>query len=259
MTDSKTVVSISDIQAEDQLQPTKEVVSPTLEVTAKPSATGTPKRSRGRPKGSAVKKTVDVSSLKFTYRMKNGRIKPEHIFLYIKPASIPPSELDRFLQLVDQMISSLGAESLQGPDIEEIALLYRDRVFYDSIYENFIDSQLGEAGIGVDTAALKQIETLNKQLEVRKENLAVRFKDLGKKREDHASKTMMDLLAEFKENEKSTVKAVLKEDKELEAFEKQSGTDATDYMERHLKTEVEIAATEDGGNGLASDNNSGAD
>lgn len=195
------------------------------------------KRPRGRPAGYSPKRDPNL------FKMKNGRVYPDHIFLYVKKKTLPKSEVNRFLELCDLLITSLGPDSLKGPDVEEIALLYRDRIYLDKIYERLIDEKTQEND-GLDTTMLKQIESLSKQLETRKDNLSLRFKDLGKKRDDHAGKTMMDLLAEFKEDEAKLGRKAARMTEEMKEFEKKTTTSATSYMERHLTVDVSDLATD---------------
>lgn len=169
--------------------------------------------------------------------MSNGYINENKLFSFVKKESLPKKELPRFLALCDLLITSLGPKTLSDSDIEEIALYYRDRIYADMIYEEFANSYdasiEGEPG-GIDTSMLKQIESFNKALEKKKENLGARFIDKGKKRDELLKgKTLVDILAEFQETPENYDKLVRDHKKMLEEKNKEF-TNTSEYMEKKL-------------------------
>ncbi len=189
------------------------------------------KRRRGRPS----KEDPGV--------MRNGAISENKIFQFVKKESIPKSELPRFLVLCDLMIESLGAKTLSETDIEEIAMYYRDRIYMDMIYEEFANAYDGESSDGeggLDTNMLKQIESFNKALEKKKENLGSRFIDKGKKRDELLKgKTLIDLLSEYQDTPENFEKLVKDHKRELEEKSKEF-TDPLQYMEKKVGSSIKI-------------------
>lgn len=170
----------------------------------------------GRPAG----------SIKF--KMENGLIDEDQIFLYIKRETIPTDELKRFITLCDKFIISVGADTVTDTDIEEIALIYRDRIYMDLAYESF-----AEAG-SMDAAMATQIEKINKSLEVRKSNLGSRFIDRDKSRKSTSSTTFLDLFNNFVENRDKELEKAQKLDEKIKENESKY-TKTKDYMEDKLR------------------------
>jgi hypothetical protein len=176
---------------------------------------GQVKRARGRPK-------------KEPTFMKNGIVTDQQIFQYVKKESIPAAELQRFLTMCDLLIESLNPKTLSETDIEEIALYYRDRIYMDRIYETFAAAEASDMNM------VKQLESFNKSLEKKKENLGSRFIDKGKKREDLLKgKTLVDLLSEYEETPEKFDKLIKEHNAKIEESKKQF-TNPLDYMERHI-------------------------
>lgn len=160
--------------------------------------------------------------------MKNGVITDKQIFQYVKKESIPAQELERFLRMCDLLIESLNPKTLSETDIEEIALYYRDRIYMDRIYETFAAAEASDMNM------VKQLESFNKALEKKKENLGSRFIDKGKKRDDLLKgKTLVDLLSEYEESPEKFDKLVREQNTKTEESKKQF-TNPLEYMERHI-------------------------
>lgn len=183
------------------------------------------KRKRGRPKGTTkVAKTKEEFNKLSNKNMDNGHIDAEKIFLFVRKETIPKNQLDRFLKLCDMMIQSLGPEHISDTDIEEIALYYRDRIYIDSIYEEFAKDSI------TDTGLVSQIEKFNKSLEQRKVNLGSRFIDKGQKRKSTSGESVVDLVSRYEEEY-----AILQqeaEDKKYEILKNKKSKFSTleDYM-----------------------------
>jgi hypothetical protein len=184
------------------------------------------KKGRGRPKGTTKVAKVKEEVQRMTEVMNNGQINHEKIFLFVKKETIPKDQLERFLKLCDSMIQSLGASDITDTDLEEIALYYRDRIYIDSIYEEFAEND------ATDTGLISQIEKLNKGLEQRKVNLGARFIDKGSKRKIlGGGETIVDLVTKFDEE-----RAEMQQDADNKRFEIQQNkktkfTKLEEYME----------------------------
>lgn len=193
--------------------------------------TSKPKHPGGRPKGS---KTLNKKAPTLT----NEIVTEDKLFLFIKKSSIPTSELDRFLQLCDSCIISLGPDTLSDGDIEEIALIYRDRVYMDMAYEVF-----AQAG-AIDASMVSQIEKINKSLEVRKTNLGARFIDRDKSRKSDSGNTFLELFNHHVENKDLQIQKA-KEMRELVDQNKSNFTNTTEYMENKLKNKTVLIPDEE--------------
>lgn len=179
----------------------------------------------GRPKGSVK------------YQIQNGIVDEDKLFLFIKKETIPVSEQKRFIDLCDRFIQSLGADTLNDADIEEIALIYRDRIYMDLAYEIFAQAK------AIDSTMVTQIEKINKSLEVRKMNLGSRFIDREKTRNKDTSNSFLDLfnyITENKEEEEGKATEVNKKIKE----NKKQFTDVHDYMKNKLSNKSPIEQDE---------------
>jgi hypothetical protein len=173
------------------------------------------------------------------YSMTNGIVSADKIFLFVQEQSLPEDSINRFLQLCDGMITTLGADQLNDLDIEEVALFYRDRIYADKMYEIF-----SRDGAIMDPSMVKQIETLNKSLEVRKDNLGARFKDSGKKRKDKGTMTLLDLFENFQEN-KDIMEERSKESLEKVKKAKEKFTSTEEYMNNHNQFKAEESKEDD--------------
>ena len=177
---------------------------------------------------------------KALFKMKNGKFKPEDIFLYVPRDSIPESDLNRFLQLCDLMIIDLGAPSVSYTDLEEISLIYRDSIFINKQFKLF-----SEASGALDTSMVKQVETLNKNLEQRKENLGSRFVDKGKKREANSTKTITDLIASFEDKSKELEQQAEALQKEISENKKEKFTSTAGYMANKVSSSTKLLEGQD--------------
>lgn len=173
------------------------------------------KRKPGRPKG--------------TKKVDNGVIDASQLFFYVPKDTLPTKHVDRFLKLCNQMIKSLGAETLNPTDVEEIAVYYRDRIYMDQIYETFALAQ------ATDPTLVGQLEKLNKNLEQKKSNLGARFIDRGQKRKSKEGMTFIDLFENFVENEVE-MEALAQSKKESIKTNKKSYTNPVDYIDSHTKS-----------------------
>lgn len=193
-----------------------------------------PKKKKGRPFGSKNKFKDVVEKTKTLEFI----VDPEKLFLFIKRETIPKKELIRFLRLCDQFIRSLGPDTLNDTDLEEIALIYRDRVYMDLAYQVFAKAE------AIDTAMITQIEKINKSLEVRKSNLGSRFIDRDKARKGDGSNTFLELFNYFVENKDLELQKA-REMQVTISGNKTSFTDTSDYMENKLRNKSALVVDEE--------------
>lgn len=197
-----------------------------------------PKHPGGRPKGSKKRKVQVAKAINKNSILTNEVVTEDKLFLFIKKTSIPSSELDRFLQLCDKCILSLGPDTLSDSDIEEIALIYRDRVYMDMAYEVF-----AQAG-AIDASMVSQIEKINKSLEVRKTNLGARFIDRDKTRKQGNENSFLELFSYFIEAKDIELQKAKDLQDELE-LNKSNFTNPIEYMENKLKNKSVLIPDED--------------
>jgi hypothetical protein len=173
------------------------------------------KKTGGRLPGSHNKKKKDNSIR-------------DSLFLYVKKETIPPAELKRFVTLCERFIQTLGPETLNESDIEEIALIYRDRIFMDLAYEVF-----ATAG-AIDTTMVNQIDKMNKTLETKKANLGSRFIDRDKLRKNEVGNSFLDLFNNFVDHKDAEMK---KAQDKLDEINKNKAkfTSLEEYMEARVK------------------------
>jgi hypothetical protein len=178
----------------------------------------------GRPSGARNKKDSTIE---------------DRILLFVKKETIPPAELKRFLTLCERFIETIGPETLNDNDIEEIALIYRDRIFMDLAYEVFA------AAGAIDTTMVNQIDKMNKTLETKKANLGSRFIDRDKVRKNEIGNSFLDLFNNFvdhKDEEMQKAKDKLEEIKQNKA----KFTSLSDYMESKVrKSSLETSEDEE--------------
>lgn len=167
------------------------------------------------------------------YPMKTKKITAEKLFLFVSQDTLPPTEINRFLRLCESMILSLGEDSLSDNDVEEIALIYRDRIYTDRQYSIFAKAE------ALDTSMVSQIEKLNKALEQRKANLGARFIDKGKTRKDaNLGDSFVSLFNYFTENKDLQTAKGLEKQKQIED-NKAKFTSTADYM-KNQSTQSQI-------------------
>lgn len=172
-------------------------------------------------------------------KLRNGKITESQLFLYVPKHTLPEKEINRFLELCDTLIISLGPAELSETDIEEIALYYRDRIYADNIYSTFALSNTTDASL------VMQIEKLNKGLEQRKTNLGARFIDKGKKRKEIGEESLIDLLARYSENKKVYEGTALEKYREISENKNTQFTNTSSYMEDHITTAQKLHKKED--------------
>lgn len=176
------------------------------------------KRKPGRPKGITTKQR---------FKMSNGEVSEDQVFLYTPESTIPSKDKRRFLMLCDLMITSLGPTTVSEADIEEVALYYRDRIYCDHMYEVFAEAQ----GT-VDTNMVSQLEKFNKSLEQRKQNLGSRFIDKGQKRKESKGESLIELFSKY-ESTGDSLEDRAKEMKSKIEEGKKNYTTTRDYMSSH--------------------------
>jgi hypothetical protein len=192
---------------------------------------------KGRPKGSKNKKSSN-SKTNSNYLTKYI-IDPEKLFFFVKENTIPQDERNRFVVLCNKFAESLGVDTLTDTDVEEIALIYRDRIFMDLTYATF-----AEAG-AFDTAMVNQVEKINKSLEVRKSNLGSRFIDRDKTRKSDAGEgTFLDLF-NYYVADKEQAETSAQELKNKIEDHKKGFTSTKEYMENKLKNRSNLQDKED--------------
>jgi hypothetical protein len=128
---------------------------------------------------------------KGAYKMKNGVVTRDDIFLYTPENTIPATELDRFLEQCDNMIIMLDPRKVNKSEVEEIAKVYRESMVADKVYET-----LAEEGATLDPGIMVSLDKLLKAVEKRKENLAIRASDKEESRDFNKEFTMIDILTQ---------------------------------------------------------------
>lgn len=162
------------------------------------------------PSASFVAKNVKPPSGKSKYHMKNGFVSEHVIFMYVPEETLPTGSRNRFLMLCDSSIESLGPETVNMFEVEEIAQLYRDTLQADEICKLINDFSFDRQD-PQNKVLLDHYDKLNKQIEKRKENLNIRTRDRKEARNLSKSKSMLDLLDESKEEDlESSIKELAK-------------------------------------------------
>lgn len=132
-------------------------------------------------------------SKKSKYHMRNNHINEDALFLYTPIDTLVAYSENRFLQLCDHMIMTLGPETVTMNEVEEIAHLYRDVISADKLYTTINSPSFDNSDIE-NKIILDQFDKLNKQIEKRKENLAIRSKDRKDARDLSKTKSVLDLI-----------------------------------------------------------------
>lgn len=158
------------------------------------------------PSASTIAQNVKPPARNSLYHLKNGFISEHIIFMYVPEETLPAGTRNRFLMLCDSSIESLGPETVNMFEVEEVAQLYRDTLQADEICKLINDLDFDRQD-PQNKVLLDHYDKLNKQIEKRKENLNIRTRDRKESRNLSKSKTMLDLLDESKvEDIESSVK-----------------------------------------------------
>lgn len=166
----------------------------------KPVNNSTTVTNSSTPTASTIASVVAPSKAGTNYHMRNSFISEHTIFMYVPEKTLPPDTRNRFLQLCDAMVMSLGAETVNAMEVEEIAQLYRDVLQSDEICET-INAAGFDRSDPDNRVLLDHYDKLNKQIEKRKENLNIRTKDRKEARNLSSAKTMLNLLDEVKDTD----------------------------------------------------------
>jgi hypothetical protein len=188
----------------------------------------------GLPSASSVIQQQGYTSKNSQFHMRNNYINESVIFLYVPQETLPMGTRDRFLMLCDQMIITLGAETVTTTEVEEIAQLYRDVISFDEMCKMINDASFDKKDYE-NKVLLDHFDKMSKQIEKRKENLNIRTKDRKESRDLTKSKTMLDLIDEVKKIDiNEAVEALAKY--YSDTLDKYQSLD--EYMEPKLKDNV---------------------
>jgi c-di-AMP phosphodiesterase-like protein len=163
----------------------------------RPSKVQTAPTGLALPIASAVIQQQGHTAKNAQFHMRNKFINENTIFLYTPLETLPMGSRDRFLMLCDQMIITLGAETVTMTEVEEIAQLYRDVISFDDLCKILNDVSFDKKAYE-NKVLLDHFDKLSKQIEKRKENLNIRTKDRKDARDLTKSKTILDLIDEVK-------------------------------------------------------------
>jgi hypothetical protein len=197
-------------KTEDEQKPDFEVVE------KKPKST---KRKAGRPR-----KLYD-------YKMQNGSISAEDIFLYVPISSLPEGQVDRFLKMTDKLITELGPKAVSETDVKDIASLYRDTLHRDSSYETLSDC----AGVP-DKTTMLDIEKLSKQIHEYQKSLKTRAADREAERKNNKDLSMIDIVDKFIYDEGLFALFEAQNKALLDSYYANPHTDVDEYMTLHTAT-----------------------
>lgn len=132
----------------------------------------------------------------YKYRMQNGSIDADRIFLFVPQHTIPKDSVDRFLELCDRLLIELGPKAVTETDVKDVATLFRDTIVRDAMYTLVSESE----GV-MDKSTSVDIEKFSKQIDSIQRSLKVRAADREAERKNNKDLTMIDILDKFMDDE----------------------------------------------------------
>ena len=161
----------------------------------------------------------------YKYKMENGSITPERIFLYVPLESIPKDTVDRFLELSDRLFIELGPKAVSETDIKDVATLFRDTIVRDGMYKLISESE------GVpDKSTMVDLEKISKQIDTIQKSLKVRAADREAERKNNKDLSMVDILDKFIDDEGLFALFEAQQKSLLDKYYQNPHTDVDEYM-----------------------------
>lgn len=170
------------------------------------------------------------------YRMTNGYIDADTLFLYTPQESIPGEQVNRFLQLCDNHLKELDMEEISASDIDEVAQYNRTRMLKDFIIKTLVNPKLPEgadkdaAEQFTDLGFITQIEKLHKQMDKHLENLKARRKDRVTSTSGSKKASLSDMARELDEKPDRLDKLKKENKKKVEEYSQIEDTDPLVFM-----------------------------
>jgi len=171
------------------------------------------KRGRGRPPKE--------------YRLENGVVSADEIFLYCPRDTIPQNQINRYLKLCDEQLKEMNLEELTTADVDELAQYNRSRMLKDYVIKIMVNPVV-PSGVVTDNLAqftdlglITQTEKLHKQMNSHLENLKFRRKDRHTGKMGGQHKSISDLAREFDEEPRRVESLKKKSEKDMKSYEEE--------------------------------------
>lgn len=176
----------------------------------------------------------------YKYKMQNGAITPERIFLYVPLESIPKDTVDRFLELADRLFIELGPKAVSETDIKDVATLFRDTIVRDGMYKLISESE------GVpDKSTMVDLEKISKQIDTIQKSLKVRAADREAERRNNKDLTMIDILDKYSDDEGLFALFEAQQKALLEKYYDNPHTDVDEYMTIRTASSLPVTRTKE--------------